>query len=274
MTNLDLSVYKTDKSPEYLANYIKEFGDLADEPAKLLELGVQGGGSMLLFRDLLPEATIAGLDLNPSEVDDDSGRIRLYQGFQQDPEILDRIAAEIAPAGFDVIVDDASHIGTYSEASFWHLFPRHLKPGGVYVLDDWSCAYWPRWTDGHAYSGKAAFRGTELSARPADESAPGVAERARRRVRAAARPAASRLPPQMRQRLERAYMRAEGVTVRTRFPSHDYGMAGFIKQLIDACAVDMMRVGDHDGSVTQPIGLVESVRVTQSQVFVRKRLTA
>jgi hypothetical protein len=267
----DLAAYDTDKSPEYLANYRREFGTIFDRPATLLEIGVQGGGSMLMWRDLLPQATIAGLDLNPSHVDDDTGRIRLYQGFQQDPDVLDRIAREVAPDGFDVIVDDASHVGEYTEATFWHLFPRHLKSGGVYVIDDWSCAYWPRWSDGHAYKGRAAFRGTSVAGPDDDADDAGGLERLRRRVRASARPVARTLPPSVKARLERVYMRAEGSTLQRRFPSHDYGLAGFVKQLLDACAVDVIRADSHEALLGERVGIIESVRVTPAQVFVRKR---
>jgi hypothetical protein len=46
---------------------------------------------MLLWRDYFPRGTIAGLDLLPVELEDDSGRIHIYQGSQSDPVILDRI---------------------------------------------------------------------------------------------------------------------------------------------------------------------------------------
>lgn len=270
MNDFDLASYDTDKSPEYLANYKREFGHLYDSPATLLELGVQGGGSMLMFRDLLPKATIAGLDLNPSNIDDETGRIKTFRGFQQDPIVLDRIAAEVAPDGFDIIIDDASHIGIYTDASFWHLFPRHLKPGGIYVIDDWSCAYWAHWTDGHAYEGEAAFRGTRASA-TASPTYKSRAESMRRQARASARPFARRLPPRFKRRLEHAFMKVEGASLQKRFPSHDYGMSGFIKQLIDACAVDVIRADSHAALLGERIGIIESVRITPAQVFVRKR---
>lgn len=269
MTSINLSDYNTDKSPAYLANYRKEFEGLFDKPVKVLEIGVQGGGSMLLLRDMFPQGTIAGLDLNPSHVDDESGRIKLYQGFQQDPAILDQICEEVAPDGFDIIIDDGSHIGEYTQATFWHLFPTRLKKGGVYVLDDWSCAYWRRWSDGHIYTGREAVRGTARGPRR-EEQPPSPVERAKRKVRASARPLAARLSPEVRSRLERVYMTAEGAVTKKRFPSHDYGMAGFIKQLIDATAVDAMRFEDHSALLDKRISLIESVRVTNAQAFVRR----
>lgn len=269
---VDLGTYPTDKSPAYVANYEREFGHLMDDPIKFLELGIQDGGSMLLWLDLMPKATIAGLDLNPALVDDDSGRLHIYQGFQQDVEVLDRMAAEVAPDGFDVIVDDASHVGEYTEASFWHLFLNHLKPGGIYVIDDWSCAYWDTWTDGHRYEGQTAYIGTPVNGgipNPGTKAGPG--EKAKRRVRAMARPVARSLPAGARANLEKAYMKAEGATMQTRWPSHDYGLAGFVKQLIDATAVDAIRGTSHRDLLGERVQVIDSIRVTNAQAFIHKR---
>jgi hypothetical protein len=39
-------------------------------------------------------------------------------------------------------VDDASHFYTETKASFNAAFPR-LRPGGVFVIEDWAWAHWP-----------------------------------------------------------------------------------------------------------------------------------
>ena len=265
-SNLDLSSYDTDKSQDYIDRYVREFGHLFDQPVKLLELGVQRGGSMYLWRDLFPRGTIVGLDLNVVPISDDSGRIHVYQGYQQDPVILDELAAKHAPDGFDIIIDDASHVGRYTAESFWHLFPRHLKPGGVYVIDDWGCAYWPDWVDGHAYEGSRQALGDTAAVA---HVAPDVSrvEAVRRRVRSAARPLAERMPSNARSRLERVYMRMEGATLQKRFPSHDYGMAGVVKQLVDATAIGSI---DRREAVPFQNG-IRSVHVNDAQVFVHKK---
>ena len=82
-------------------------------------------------------------------------RIFIYQGLQDDVRLLDQIAAKHAPEGFDIIVDDASHIGSISRASFEALFDRHLKKEGLYAIEDWGTGYWAKWPDGAAYSGSA-----------------------------------------------------------------------------------------------------------------------
>jgi len=186
---IDLSLYDTDKSQLYLERYAREFGHLFNENVALLELGVQRGGSLHLWRDLFPNGQIVGLDLNPVAVEDNSGRIHVYQGYQQDTAVLDRLATEVAAKGFDIVIDDASHLGEYTRDSFWHLFRHHLKPGGIYVLDDWGCAYRSDWADGHRYTGSRQAIG-DFRYEAASEKKPRTRrrERIRRSVRAAARP--------------------------------------------------------------------------------------
>jgi hypothetical protein len=43
--------------------------------------------------------------------------VRLFAGDQADPMVLDRAAAEVAPRGFDIIIDDCAHIGPLAKAS-------------------------------------------------------------------------------------------------------------------------------------------------------------
>jgi hypothetical protein len=59
-----------------------------------------------------------------------------------------------APEGFDVIIDDASHIGELTKTTFWHLFDRHLKPGGLYAIEDWGTGYLDDFPDGKRFDPK------------------------------------------------------------------------------------------------------------------------
>jgi len=149
---LDLGRYDTDKVPNgYLRTYDRVFEELIDRPVKLLELGVRSGGSLLLWRDYFPNGTIAGLDVEPPASEPTADRIRIYQGRQEDTSVLSKIAAEVAPDGFDIVIDDASHIAAPTRTGFWHLFDNHLKPGGLFAIEDWGTGYWERWPDGRAW---------------------------------------------------------------------------------------------------------------------------
>ena len=154
---LDASDYDTDKSDltHYLENYEKCFNPLIDKEVRLLELGVLKGGSLLLWRDYFEKGVIVGLDIKSVHIDDPTGRVHVYQGEQQDLTLLDRNSREMAPGGFDVIIDDCSHIGQLTHMSFWHLFDNHLKPGGIYAIEDWGTGYWDSWIDGKQYKSRA-----------------------------------------------------------------------------------------------------------------------
>jgi hypothetical protein len=158
-----------------------------------------------------------GLDIEPCAVDDPSGRIRIYRGGQADTAFLDQVAAETAPEGFDIIIDDCSHMGELTRISFWHLFEHHLKPGGLYSIEDWGTSYWDDWPDGKRYAPPAwpskAYRSVFGLA--------GLFETATGR----------KIGSRWLWRLVRLACHKQ------RFRSHDYGMAGFIKQLVDEAAM-------------------------------------
>lgn len=210
--------YDTDKAvhTHYLRNYEHYFAPLREGDVRLLELGVKRGGSLQLWRDYFPRGLVVGLDIESVALDDSSGRIKTYCGAQQDTALLDRIARECAPEGFDVIIDDCAHIGVLARASFWHLFEHHLKPGGVYVIEDWGTGYWDGWVDGARYRPRAPRLNPALY----------------RLTRAAARlrehPLVARVPF-----AARVASRLKAGVVGAQFHSHDYGMVGFVKELVD-----------------------------------------
>jgi hypothetical protein len=148
-SHLDLSRYRTDKVTNgYLRWYDDLFAARWPDVRAVLELGVHRGGSLELWRDYFPSATIVGIDSDLSLVEvADRERIAIERGSQTDVAFL-RSVARHAPEGFDLIIDDASHLGADAEAAFWPLFDGHLKNGGWYVLEDWCTGYLPGWPDG------------------------------------------------------------------------------------------------------------------------------
>jgi len=134
----------SDKGPTFLALYDRFFEPLRDKPVRLLEMGVASGGSLRHWAKVFPKGEIVGLDLNPPEIK--HSRIRTVQGNQSDPAALDACGDT-----FDIVIDDCSHIGAVSRASFDHLFPKVVS-GGIYAIEDWGTGYWSNWSDGAAFS--------------------------------------------------------------------------------------------------------------------------
>lgn len=148
---LRLDEYDSDKiANRYLDYYDPILQPWLEKKIVLLELGVHKGGSLLLWRDYFPLGTIVGIDINLPKGFKPTDRIHTYEGSQADTTFLSRVAGETAPEGFDIIIDDASHIGELTKIAFWHLFDNHLKPNGLYVIEDWGTGYCEDWPDGQS----------------------------------------------------------------------------------------------------------------------------
>lgn len=139
--------YETDKfghgrvPHHYDALYDPLFAPLRDKPVRLLEIGIFYGESMKLWRDYFPKGKIFGIDI---ELPPPIPGVTMFQGDQGDTEFLERVAKEAGP--FDIIIDDASHVGKLTTASFRCLH-RHLAPGGIYAVEDLGAELSPRFHD-------------------------------------------------------------------------------------------------------------------------------
>jgi SAM-dependent methyltransferase len=229
---LALEQYDTDKMASgYLEQYDEIFDPLVNEPITLLELGVYRGGSLLLWNDYFPSATIVGVDIELPKDFNGTERIHLFEGSQADPAFLWRVSNEIAPNGFDIIIDDASHMGELTKAAFWHLFDNHLKPGGFYVIEDWGTGYRDNWPDG---------RSLDLEAQQKTSLMNPFVFKVRSKLRL--------LKP---------------------MKCHSYGMVGFVKQLVDEEAAYNVTRNWKQGRSTRK-SRFDGIIILPSLVFVRK----
>ena len=215
------------KPAPYLPIYEQLLAPLRDQAFTLLELGVWSGDSLQMWRDAFPQATIVGVDLGPPDLQL-GPRVHVVRGDQADGELMRRLREEHAPAGFDVIVDDASHLGVTTARSLQALYEEHLRPGGLYCIEDWGTGYLPDWDDGERLV-------CRLDKRDLDGH---VATRSRENV-----PSIS-------------------------MPSHDAGLVGLIKRLVDHTAGGTMRLAQPD-SVGEVLA-IESMTVWDGIVVLRK----
>jgi SAM-dependent methyltransferase len=141
----------TRKAPSYLLEYERLLEGSRDKQVRVLELGVSSGASLLLWRDYLPNGIIVGVDVDamPAKIANQE-RVHFIRASQDDSAALDK-AAEIAGGPFDLIVDDASHLGYLTKRSFMYLFPNLLKPGGTYVIEDFGTGFLPEYPDGSSF---------------------------------------------------------------------------------------------------------------------------
>jgi 23S rRNA U2552 (ribose-2'-O)-methylase RlmE/FtsJ len=118
-------------------------------PVKFLEIGVDRGGSLQMWRNYFgPQAIIFGIDINPEcqKYDGLAGNVRI--GSQIDQSFLKKVIDEMG--GVDVILDDGSHSMKHVPLTLSYLFPC-LSDTGIYMIEDLHTAYWKRF-DGGYYS--------------------------------------------------------------------------------------------------------------------------
>lgn len=130
------------KMAHYFPVYESAFGD-RNRPVRMLEIGVNLGGSLELWRKYFThtDSVIVGIDYNEkcSQLADPAHNMHVRIGKQQDREFLQSVVDELGP--FDIVVDDGSHIPSFTLKSFQFLFVHGLKDDGVYMVEDLHACY-------------------------------------------------------------------------------------------------------------------------------------
>jgi len=132
----------------YLKHYDRHLSRLKDQPLRLLEIGVQAGGSLEVWAQYFKSATlIIGSDIDPAcgALRYDDPRIKVLIGDINNPETLRSLSA--LTDTLDVVIDDGSHHSSDIIRSFIKLFPR-LAEDGTYLIEDLHCSYWESYGGG------------------------------------------------------------------------------------------------------------------------------
>ncbi len=130
----------------YFAVYDRYFSRFRGRPITFVEIGVQGGGSLEMWRDYLgPEARIFGVDVVPECKAYEAEGTRVLIGDQEDPAFLAELLEATGP--IDGFLDDGGHTMAQQIATFEACFPA-LREGGVYICEDVHTSYWPPYGGG------------------------------------------------------------------------------------------------------------------------------
>ncbi|GAB3296475.1 class I SAM-dependent methyltransferase [Epidermidibacterium keratini] len=134
------------KWSQYFAAYENHLARFEGRPVRLLEIGVNRGGSLQLWKKYLgPRAIIVGLDIDPACKQVEEPQIHVRIGSQTDTALLQSIDDEFGP--FDVVLDDGSHQNAHQIATMEFLYPR-MSPTGVYLVEDVHTSYMERYAGG------------------------------------------------------------------------------------------------------------------------------
>lgn len=125
----------------YLDVFERTFGPIRPHQVRLLEVGVQNGGSLELWAQYFPQAKVligSDIDERCGDLTFDDPRISVVVGDVTTEEVQRRVRA--ISDGFDVIIDDGSHRSDDIIETFVAMYPL-LDEGGVYVIEDLHCSY-------------------------------------------------------------------------------------------------------------------------------------
>ena len=138
----------SDKWSIYLGEYDNIFAAYRDDSIRLLEIGIQNGGSLDIWIKYFTNAQkLIGCDINPdcAKLAYDDERISIIIGDANNNATEAAILSETT--SFDLIIDDGSHLSSDIIKSFAKYWP-HLVDGGIYVVEDLHCSYWKSYEGG------------------------------------------------------------------------------------------------------------------------------
>lgn len=121
------------KLDSYYSAYDREFISFKDKPIKLLEIGVQGGGSLIMWRKYFAKADITGADINPW--------CKKFETTDITVKIGDQLDKDFISGSYDIVIDDGGHTMEQQIGTFEILFPA-INKGGLYVIEDLHTSFW------------------------------------------------------------------------------------------------------------------------------------
>jgi len=133
--------YTLHKWVHYFPIYERYFQLLKGRTVRILEIGVQNGGSLELWnRYFEGDCEIYGLDIDPNCLQFGTDKIHIIIGDQKDRAFLTTLTQLYDK--FDIVIDDGGHRMEEQITTFEVLYP-HVKAGGIYICEDTHTSYMP-----------------------------------------------------------------------------------------------------------------------------------
>jgi hypothetical protein len=111
----------------YIDHYYEEtFQNFRFKKIRILEIGIDSGLSLKLWKDYFTDAEIIGVDIRIPDIDTGC---KMVCGDATQKETFDGLGT------FDIIIDDGSHLFKHQIKTFNILFPL-LNSGGIYIIED------------------------------------------------------------------------------------------------------------------------------------------
>ena len=134
----------THKWEHYIPIYERYMAPKKGEAVRLLEIGVQRGGSLKIWQTYFNEKSeIIGVDIDPECKRHENDNITVHIGDQSNPDFLKQLRHK---GPFDFIIDDGGHTALQQILTFQLLYDR-VTLGGFYIVEDTHTSFWPQYMD-------------------------------------------------------------------------------------------------------------------------------
>ena len=115
--------------------YEDVFAPFKNEHLKILEIGVQEGSSLRVWRDYFPHSQIVGIDIDVASLYSEE-RIMTHLIDQSDESALEWLLKEYEY--FDIVIDDGGHYSKQQIISLNRLLPQTKR---IYCIEDLDTSY-------------------------------------------------------------------------------------------------------------------------------------
>jgi hypothetical protein len=143
-----MSIFKSlerqcDKVEHYFPLYEQWFNRFIGTSPKILEIGVQYGGSSEMWRKYFGKGTVIhGVDIDPRCHSLENDYLTIHIGDQGSTEFWNREFIGNNIDSFDIIIDDGSHENRDQICSLSIVYDKLLKIGGLYWCEDTHTSYY------------------------------------------------------------------------------------------------------------------------------------
>lgn len=128
------------KWERYFHAYHQQFQKYRGKEVHMLEVGVQSGGSVLLWRWYFGDKFhYYGVDINPACQQFQNSWSQIFIGDQANKSFWKDMKAKIPK--LDIFLDDGGHTMNQQIVTFEEMFD-HVKPGGIFACEDLATSYW------------------------------------------------------------------------------------------------------------------------------------
>jgi hypothetical protein len=137
------------KWQHYFSIYERHLSRFRGRKTRLLEIGVQNGGSIDVYRQFFGAGLdYIGVDINPAckQLEQHySAGVHIEIGDSGDRPFINQLGARLDP--IDIVIDDGSHLPAHQLQAFESLYQR-LSRDGVYLVEDLHTNFFPSYGGG------------------------------------------------------------------------------------------------------------------------------